>query len=295
MADFLTRLASRTLGLAPVAKPLVAPMFAPDSSLPVMTGADEALDALQPAGGPVATLGDLPPVSSSESTVRLVTPRPRHDPIEARLTQPNAGETKLRTTMPAPDDVIVGDLPMRQRLLLTPAASKTADQDALLMPIAGTSESRSPVGASPPAETQLPARPDVRVPSLTSTARSEEPVAASDRSVVRPGRAAPSSWDVELGEPPLLPLNPVKTMSMRRDARAAVTPADEPEPPHRPERGQAVAAATLPMPTIEITIGRVEVRAMHQPAPVARPQVVAPTAPRLSLEEYLRNQNGGRR
>jgi hypothetical protein len=86
-------------------------------------------------------------------------------------------------------------------------------------------------------------------------------------------------------------------MPMRRDARAAVTPVDEPEPPRRAERGQAAAAATPPPPpTIEITIGRVEVRAtVGPPVPVARPQPVAQTAPRLSLEEYLRNQNGGRR
>ena len=44
MADFLTRLASRTLGLAPVAEPVIAPMFAPDSSEPVIAGNDEPLE-----------------------------------------------------------------------------------------------------------------------------------------------------------------------------------------------------------------------------------------------------------
>ena len=47
MADFLTRLASRTLGLAPVAEPVIAPMFAPDPSLPAMAGSDENFDASQ--------------------------------------------------------------------------------------------------------------------------------------------------------------------------------------------------------------------------------------------------------
>jgi len=305
MADFLTRLASRTLGLAPVAEPVVAPMFAPEPSLPAVAASDEALDAPQQAAEPVATRGALPPVSSPRSMVRPVAPRPRPDLAEARPAPPSAGEMTSRTAMTAPDDVIVRDLPARRRLQLTPAASETVDEDALLMPVAGTQKRRAPVGAAAlmtttPAETPLamplPARPASPDSSRTQSTWTEEPLAASSRLAVRQGRSTPPSWDVEPDEPLLLPLNPVEALSMRPDARAAVTPVDEPELPRRAERGQAAAAATLISPlTIEVTIGRVEVRAMHPPAPVARPKPDAPTAPRLSLEEYLRNQNGGRR
>jgi hypothetical protein len=46
-------------------------------------------------------------------------------------------------------------------------------------------------------------------------------------------------------------------------------------------------------PTIRVTIGRIEVRAVMPPAmPAKRP---ARTAPKLSLDEYLRSQNGGKR
>jgi hypothetical protein len=88
---------------------------------------------------------------------------------------------------------------------------------------------------------------------------------------------------------------------MRRDALAATaapyshTPTPVGPPPQRTERGQAAAIPPASPPIIEVTIGRVEVRAVHPPAPVARPKPIAPAAPRLSLEEYLRNQNGGRR
>ena len=307
MADFLTRLASRTLGLAPVAEPVVAPMFAPEPSLPAVAASDEALDAPQQAAEPVATRGALPPVSSPESMVRPVAPRPRPDLAEARPAPPSAGEMTSRTAMTAPDDVIVRDLPARRRLQLTPAASETVDEDALLMPVAGTQKRRAPVGAAAlmtttPAETPLamplPARPDSPDSSRTQSTWTEEPLAASSRLTVRQGRSTPPSWDVEPDEPLLLPLNLAEALSMRRAARAAavVTPADEPEPSRRAEREQAAAAETpSPPPTIEVTIGRVEVRAMHPPAPVVRPKPVAPAAPRLSLEEYLRNQNGGRR
>ena len=299
MADFLTRLASRTLGLAPVAEPVIASMFAPDSSLPAMTGSDESLDASQEAAEPVVTRGVLPPISLPEDMVRPVAPRSRPDPIEARLTQPSAGETTLRTAMTVPDDAIVGDSPTRWRRQLSPeASSATADEDVLLIPLADASERLLLPQASAAAETPLAmpltARSDSPDPSRTPSMWPEEPVAASGWSAARQGPSVPPR-DVEPDEL-LLPLSPVEAMSMRPDARAAVTPADEPELPRRAERGQAAAAAMPPPPpTIEITIGRVEVRAVHPPAPVARPQSAAQAAPRLSLEEYLRNQNGGRR
>jgi hypothetical protein len=46
-------------------------------------------------------------------------------------------------------------------------------------------------------------------------------------------------------------------------------------------------------PIIRVTIGRVEVRAIHPPAPV--PKSVKPAAPRLSLEDYLRKRERGSR
>jgi hypothetical protein len=52
------------------------------------------------------------------------------------------------------------------------------------------------------------------------------------------------------------------------------------------------AAPDPPAPTIRVTIGRVEVRAVTPtPAPSRKP---ARPAPRMSLDEYLRAQNGGR-
>jgi len=309
MADFLTRLASRTLGLAPMAEPVVAPLFAPDPSLPEIAGSDEALDASQ-AVEPAVTRDALPPLSSPTDMVRPVAPRSRPDLIEwpallateARTAPPSAGETTSRAATAASDVASVGDLPTRRRPPLSPVtASESADEDALLIPAAGGPERRSPVRPSTPTtgtpgETRSPARPDSYNSLHRPTPWTEEPVAASGRSAERQGGVAPPSWDAGPDEPLLLPLTPAKAREMRRDARAAavVTPADEPEPSQRAERGPASATSSSP-PTIEVTIGRVEVRAVHPPTPVARPKPAAPVAPRLSLEEYLRNQNGGRR
>jgi hypothetical protein len=46
-------------------------------------------------------------------------------------------------------------------------------------------------------------------------------------------------------------------------------------------------------PIIRVTIGRVEVRAIHPPAPAPKPQ--KPAAPKLSLEDYLQEREKGSR
>jgi hypothetical protein len=51
--------------------------------------------------------------------------------------------------------------------------------------------------------------------------------------------------------------------------------------------------AEPPPPAIHVTIGRVEVRAVPPAAPPPHP--AQPTAPRVSLDEYLRGRTGGRR
>jgi hypothetical protein len=67
----------------------------------------------------------------------------------------------------------------------------------------------------------------------------------------------------------------------------------------RPAAGRVVApqeregAKEAPSPTVRITIGRVEVRAVV-PEP-AQPSPVARSEPALSLEDYLKQHSGGRR
>jgi hypothetical protein len=51
-------------------------------------------------------------------------------------------------------------------------------------------------------------------------------------------------------------------------------------------------APAKPEPTIKVTIGRIDVRAVMQEAPPARR--TAPQPPKLSLDEYLKQRNGGR-
>jgi hypothetical protein len=70
-----------------------------------------------------------------------------------------------------------------------------------------------------------------------------------------------------------------------------VTPYVEPKAPAPAEP----TAAPKPTPTIKVTIGRIEVRAIMPPAPPAPRTKPARTGPTLSLEDYLKQRNEGRR
>jgi hypothetical protein len=62
-------------------------------------------------------------------------------------------------------------------------------------------------------------------------------------------------------------------------------------PPAEPTAPQGAAERVADAPTIQVTIGRVEIRATVAPTPARKPPAQAPV---MSLDEYLRQRNGGR-
>jgi hypothetical protein len=118
-----------------------------------------------------------------------------------------------------------------------------------------------------------------------STADATDAVDARGRPLAEP--AASSDRAERSYEPPDRPVHGTPLVPVADSPRA------------RPAAGRVVApherevAKEAPSPTVRITIGRVEVRAVipepAQPPPVARPE------PALSLEDYLRQHDGGRR
>jgi hypothetical protein len=67
-------------------------------------------------------------------------------------------------------------------------------------------------------------------------------------------------------------------------------PPDDPAQTRRSDRRFAASNVVAPEPTIQVTIGRVEVRATAA-SPVIRPPRAAPQT--MSLEDYLRRRAGG--
>lgn len=60
------------------------------------------------------------------------------------------------------------------------------------------------------------------------------------------------------------------------------------------DQGAAASGSSSSTTTIRVIIGRIEVRAMLPP-PTLPPQRTSPAAPKLSLDDYLRSRNGGKR
>ena len=118
--------------------------------------------------------------------------------------------------------------------------------------------------------------------TVTSAIRTE-PIAAA-RCVRRAPHTQPA-LDVAATRPPRSSL-PIKVFA-RPQVIQRVEPATPPPLPPVPARPQSE-----PAPSIRVTIGRIEVRAAMPPErPTSRLKAQAPT---LSLDEYLKQRNGGR-
>jgi hypothetical protein len=150
--------------------------------------------------------------------------------------------------------------------------------------VARLGAARAPLGAAhgtAPAPVSR-AMPDAR--SSPSPLADEEPTTPPDR---RSASDGPGS-------------NPARATGEGRDGRPAAPPTIStrpvlrpPVPPPRTVRAERDTPEARGGPTIHVTIGRVDVRAVMTPvAPSPRPTASAET---LSLEDYLRGRSGGPR
>jgi hypothetical protein len=81
------------------------------------------------------------------------------------------------------------------------------------------------------------------------------------------------------------------TAGETRPAPIVIQPRIEPLAPLRPERLSVHQPEQRVEPTVHVTIGRIEVRAVQQPSqPTAKPRA---TQPVMNLEDYLRRRNQG--
>jgi DNA-binding transcriptional regulator YdaS (Cro superfamily) len=93
----------------------------------------------------------------------------------------------------------------------------------------------------------------------------------------------PATWKKD-ADAAATPLRPARVPSPRQEP--PVVPAFHSSPP-------AIEQPQPPAPTIQVTIGRIEVRAVTQSP--GRPQPARPAQPKLSLEDYLRSRGEGNR
>ncbi len=318
MADFLAKLAARTLGVEPVAQPLIASMYAP--GLELLSSLNDS-----PTGQEMEGAADdsslAPPIPSTP----LAVPPPVHFDADVPLpeSQPHARhhvETEAYGFVDQRDNE-EGGTP-QENLSIQPSRHRGVRRRV--------EPDGSPEQPSPPQDPSTP-RPSERAratlppyragpwpgryevstllvpvepPVMRSPAHREGIPLTHDPTDLLP--ASMAMREEEAVEPGIMPRQPAGD---KPSARQTPDPAEfsglEPVPltPAQPGPPSAEARAYRhagdepgepPGPIIHVSIGRVEVRAVMQ-APLPPSPPTSPLPPRLSLDEYLRSQNGGQR
>lgn len=317
MSGYLHKLATRALGQHTAAKPGVTPLFGEAALGPIDGGAAAALDDLAvpddserrpivSVPAPAQPMAHVLPARDDAATMKPAGPRgehipavlsvaatqhdeatpeveravemPRHStastlPIEAPLTHavpqrhdPNAAEIQRESSARFETVAITAQIGI-DRPNLRPAAS-TPDG----MPVSRAATAPAPTGLRPPA---------VRALSIDET--KPAPRTAAARVSIEQDLDAPSSSvaAIALQSPRTnRATEPMSSITDRRGASSIPFPAQAP--------GRPVVEPS----TVNVTIGRVEVRATAAPAPVPRQR--APLTP-TNLELYLQRRSKGAR
>lgn len=300
MADFLTRLAGRTLGVAPTVQPMIAPLYAPG---PALLAGQEVLSAFtEEVSGGLPARPSLWPAEPREMNLPLSEPLPAA--MQEQESRANLSAVSLSfspqqgTVFPSTGEIWASTA--------HPAVSAIADVN-----VAGrrdtSSISANGEGSQSATEQNIPvsspntplSAPD-RTRSLQIGEVQELPVEVSQRQM---GSASFISQVYQEGDAPSVAVNsleeqriggvlPQSILPAASRSRANLRWAAADAVANRHELSpEGTAPMATPAPTIQVTIGRIEVRAT-QPPPAQR-QTPRPGPRMVSLEEYLDRQAKG--
>lgn len=293
MADFLTRLIERSIGATTVVQPLLAPAFstAPETGdAPQLNLPEETIKAQSPATH--SRQATPQPAQLSEQMRQLhaqpLTPQSIDD-IAATETEevksPPPARERMRRTAQSERRLSDGDEAAstssetnepRAEPRITPPSSSIAFAQETLPPLHDT----SPV--TPRSQLQNDVATEPAVTLLMPLATSADAGQSSTSAATKDERTSATPSLVETSARPQGVASPVNFDAAQAGRQLSDT--------ERANKMEATAA-----PTIRVSIGRIEVRAVAQQPQTAPPQQVSRPAPRISLDEYLRSQNGGRR
>ena len=312
MADFITRLAERGLGEAPVVQPLIPSVFAPESAShsPALEWETETTT---PPGDlarmQVPPVVETPPLrAAKEVREDRTTARREEQDASARITPPS------RTL----------DIPSEPRHPAGPASTERK-----IMP---TRKDQRNLSSAPPERPQRAPgiQPEPRHSDETGPARHDEAVSTSSRELAEGLPSSPSMAESALGQ--AIPIGTLVEQGRGAALPSALSPGIEASPgtegsilgsktapelhtpsdaplvapdmvrprilPHveRSSQEPGVSAPEPPAPTIRVAIGRIEVRAiMPPPTPPTQQTTPAGPEPAPSLDDYLKQRNGGQR
>ncbi len=316
MSGFLQRLIDRSHGAEPGPRPRRRSLFEPPAGLGPLTGPAIPLDVLpaevplstevpvvRPARAPSALEPERPddrlrPDKKAAHPPRKQAPKPsRPDPRPARpvapatvvldaAPSPNTRPSRTGTPPPArSDDPAATEAWRAEPPGPGPSSTPRVEESRRPNAPAPTSPPRSPAVAAPPPPTARlePRRslPALSAPSLGDASPPPAPESEPPRRSGGPrGPAAPPVESLRHSPPAEPAPTGPEPRTQRRAPVARAGPrrknAASPTPP--PEPG----------PTVHVSIGRVEVRAVRAEPPAARPRRAARPAPLVSLDDYLK-------
>ncbi|MCX6046907.1 MAG: hypothetical protein NT075_17525 [Chloroflexi bacterium] len=283
MSDYLNKLVLRTLGTSPVAQPLMTPFYAADLTRPdqplsptvtLRPGGDSSDDSL---GATNFANNELVP-NQRAAIVRDQTAsldKQANPPNLAAITEPNM---PLIPDLTDPANVAKVEMPRQP----APAAQQSPKVAA-----STASEAPGERQADPVIRSALPQSEPKRSGARQLVQPATQPVELmGDRRLVANHQASPT----------LVQAGPRAMQLTEATQSPFVAPPTATPVERRNSQPREVASerAATPTPTIQVTIGRVEVRAIQPPAPAVRAQPKAAT-PAIALEDYLRGQTGGQR
>lgn len=314
MSDFLTRMVERTLGLSEVVQPFVPAAFArgqigKDSMHPPQNITEDTLDG-QDGNAELTRLHNVtasvfvdrpPPSLDGENNSGYFPVSGSHEK-SVNVPNPLMNNPEKPAIVQSADDPVL--TAMKKKTLLPPViikqsgpSSQFSDPDSHFedeehQNISAKTESVSVQGFSPSKGTAVTGLPEM-------TERAEKPLSSKKKSG---GVDKPSTQTVSIAVTK-------KTSMKEKDAinkRKYLVPAMEKEAVHpilsmiadqtNPALSKTFSgrneSSSLP-PTIKVTIGRIDVRAVMQQTP--SPKRIAAPAPKLSLDDYLKKRRGGQR
>jgi hypothetical protein len=259
MADFLGRLAERAVRAGATAQPLIAPIFAPG---PALVGDGAAKPFVEEYEQEEAT---TPLAETNLSTEQMLEAFARS---AARLLLPLADRS---------DKSRSGDGSQDERAHSSPPAAKPTGE--------ATTSSDASRDVSRSSKQNL--RPELHRVGEPRQARESES-ALKDRS-----KEFDKDFNLESASEQAQPL-------ARQDRQAVLPTVMRPNQAERVEhaaqsRDQKPDASQPSAPVIQVTIGRIEVRAITAARTVAPRPATARSVPLLSLSEYLKQRDEGKR
>lgn len=319
MSDFLDSLLNRSQPKASLIMPRPVSTY---ESTPELTGVsmDEiSLDAGAPSGDEITNRysprPDQPERSSStdlpdQATYRLAVLQGRLDRLAARFGFLSEEMAPHLTPAPTQPPVKIHSQAQGSTAISKPPREKITStlphdlSESMAFQVNNltanrhfaeqTRESEKPLPSSPPDELS-PVTIREHLVSLRPAAQNP-PIAAPPSTKEQPAlpiQPAQPTADLSPGKKPGMPSQDLHP-NVRNVSRLLPRPVTSPIPIERRRRGQPVKSAPT-QPVVNVSIGRIEVRAPRKDAPVSAPSPMLHTSSVISLDEYLRQRRGGGR